>query len=163
MFGKLSRLMILGAAASGIVFTTLPTTAAMPPSENIQLSTADAQRHFILRGFSRGTVALFQNVGDRDVQNNRCMGYGNLDPDHVVEIQGKMSTLKFQVKTQQQQDTTIVVQGPNNVVYCSADAADGSGNTTLTINNFKEGTYKVWVGALDAGKTFRYSLSLQGQ
>jgi hypothetical protein len=163
MFGPLSRLMILSVAASGMVLTTLPSTAALPPSENVQLSATNAQNRFVLRGFSKGTVALFQNVGDRDSRNNRCMGYGNLEPDHVVEIQGKMSTVTFQVKTQQPQDTTLVIQGPNNVVYCSADAADGSKNTALTINNFKEGTYKVWVGALDAGTTFRYNLSVHGQ
>jgi hypothetical protein len=140
MFGPLSRLMILSAAASGMVLTTLPSTAALPPSENVQLSATNAQN-----------------------RNNRCMGYGNLEPDHVVEIQGKMSTVTFQVKTQQPQDTTLVIQGPNNVVYCSADAADGSKNTALTIDNFKEGTYKVWVGALDSGTTFRYNLSVHGQ
>lgn len=155
--------MILGAATSGFIFTTLPTFASPPPSETIVLGATNPQHSFILRGFSKGSVALFQNVGDRDSQNHRCLGYGNLEPDHVVEIQGKMSKLTFQVKTQDQKDTTLIVQGPNNVMYCSADSQDGSKNTALTISNFKEGTYKVWVGALDAGTTFRYSLSLQAQ
>ena len=155
--------MILGTAASGIIFTTLPSFASTSSSETIELSAANSQHSYILRGFSKGSVALFQNVGDRDSQNHRCMGYGNLEPDHIIEIQGKMSSLTFQVKTQTPNDTTLIVQGPNNILYCSADSSDGSKNTALTIRNFKEGTYKVWVGALDAGSAFRYNLSLQAQ
>ena len=155
--------MILGTAASGFIFTTLPSFASTSSNETIELGTTNPQHSYILRGFSKGSVALFQNVGDRDSQNHRCMGYGSLEPDHTIQIQGKMSSLTFQVKTQEQKDTTLIVQGPNNVLYCSADSTDGSKNTALTIRNFKEGTYKVWVGALDAGSAFRYNLSLQAQ
>lgn len=162
MLSQFSLQLFLGITAS-IFLTDLAANALPYPSETIQLSTSEAQHRYILRGVLRGTVPLFQNVTSRDSRNHRCMGYGNIDPDHVVDIQGKFSKLTFHLETHLPQETTIIIQDPKLNFYCSESSIESSQNTELTLDKFQEGIYKIWVGTLDSGKAFRYTLNLQSK
>jgi hypothetical protein len=158
MLSQFSLRLILGIAAS-IFLTDLASNALPYPIDTIQLSTSETQHRYILRG----TVPLFQNVSSRDSRNHRCMGYGNIDPDHVVDIQGKFSKLTFHLETRLPQNTTIIIQDPKLNFYCSESSIGSPQNTELTLDKFQEGIYKIWVGTLDSGKAFRYTLNLQSK
>jgi hypothetical protein len=161
MFSRLSQWAAVGLLVSGAAagFVT-PAQAELEQGTTLVLAapaqTVDA------RGYVKGTVALFKTVGDRDSSQKRCMGYGSLTPDHTLQVQQGASRVALQVKTKQQ-DTTLVVEGPDNRIYCSDDSAGGGKDAGLVLTNVKAGNYKVWVGAFEPGAGFRYSLNVQSQ
>jgi hypothetical protein len=111
----------------------------------------------------KGAVALFKTVGDRDSSQKRCMGYGSLTPDHTLQVSQKTSQVTLQIRTKQSQDTTLVVEGPDNRLYCSDDSPQGGKGAGLVLTNLKAGSYRVWIGAFEPGAGFRYTLNVQSQ
>jgi hypothetical protein len=69
----------------------------------------------------------------------------------------------LQVRSKQQQDTTLVVEGPDNQIYCSDDSSQGGKEAELVLTNLKAGNYKVWIGAFEPGAGFRYTLNVKSQ
>jgi hypothetical protein len=66
----------------------------------------------------------------------------------------------LQLKTRSQ-DTTLIVEGPNQQLYCADDSPTGHKDAGLVLTNVKAGHYKVWVGTFKPGAGFRYTLSLE--
>ena len=161
MFSRLSQWAAVGLLVSGAAagFVT-PAHAELEQGTTLVLA-APAQTVDV-RGYVKGTVALFKTVGDRDSSQKRCMGYGSLTPDHTLQVQQGASRVALQVRTKQQ-DTTLVVEGPDNRIYCSDDSPQGGKDAGLVLTNVKAGDYKVWVGAFEPGAAFRYSLNVQSQ
>jgi hypothetical protein len=161
MFSRLSQwaavsLLISGAAAG---FVT-PANAELEQVTTLVLATP--AQNMDVRGYVKGAVALFKTVGDRDVNQKRCMGYGSLTPDHTLQMQQRASQVTLQLKTNQQ-DTTLVVEGPDNRLYCADDSPQGGKDAGLVLTDVKAGDYKVWIGAFDPGAGFRYTLNVQSQ
>ena len=150
------------AIAASVLLAVLPVQAQSFQGDKILLGSANGAQNVNIRGYAKGSVALFQAVGDRDSSNRRCMGYGSLAPDHVIELGKGTSQITLQVKSQNQ-DTTLVVVGPDNRLYCADDSPTGEKDAGLVLSGLKAGTYKIWVGTLDAGLNIRYQLSLQSK
>jgi hypothetical protein len=148
------RRMSLWSLAAILAGTTSISVNANP----IQISQGPQQSK-LLRGFTRGTVGLHNIVGNRDQNQNRCMGYGSASPDHQLELKSGITQISFQVRTQRQ-DSTLVIKGPGNAVFCADDSSFGK-DAGIKLNNLPPGQYEVWVGSFDAGKTFPYTLSIQ--
>lgn len=110
-----------------------------------------------MTGYAKGAVALHKVVGDRDRNNNRCMGYGSPEPDHILVLNGNFSRLKLQVKSGK--DTTLLLKGPGNQLFCADDTAKGQ-DAGLTAQKLKAGKYRVWVGTSEPGQRYRYTLSV---
>jgi hypothetical protein len=161
MFIPRLRWLMVAVIAAGLT-TAMPTRAELVQGDTILLGAAGTSQSVDVRGYAKGSVALFKTLGDRDSAQQRCMGYGSLTPDHTVNIEQKASALTFQVKTRSQ-DTTLVVQGPNNQLYCADDSSKGAKDADLTISDPKVGTYKVWVGTFEPGAGVRYLLSVQSK
>jgi hypothetical protein len=142
-------------ALTGIVLA--PIVQAQSSPEMISLAGGSTQQ---VRGFASATVPLFEAIAERDSNQQRCMGYGSLAPDHVLDIKGDVSQLKLRIASRGQ-DTTMIVQGPDNRVLCVDDAPEGGKDAGLDWNNAKTGTYKVWIGAFDSGNRFRYTLNVE--
>jgi hypothetical protein len=157
---RLRGLMVAMIASS--LATATPTMAELIPGEKILLGATGTAQSIDVRGYAKGTVALFKTLGDRDSGQQRCMGYGSLEPDHIMEIQPKASEVILQVKTRSQ-DTTLVVEGPNNKLYCADDSSKGGKDAGLTLKAPKAGTYRVWVGTFEPGAGVRYLLSVQSK
>lgn len=151
LFGALS----LGSWLVG----TVPATAQSFRWQAISLSLNSGQRTAGLRGSARGMTGLHNIVGDRDSRQNRCLGFGALTPDHVLNLTTNIDQLTFQVETANQ-DTTLVIQGPNRQVYCGDDSSRGK-DAGLSLQNLKSGEYKVWVGTFDQGQRFPYRLTIR--
>jgi hypothetical protein len=161
MFIQRLRWLMVAVLASGLT-TAMPTRAELIQGDKILLGAAGTPKSIDVRGYAKGTVALFKTLGDRDSAQQRCMGYGSLVPDHIVEIEQKTAAVTLQVKTREQ-DTTLVVQGPNNQLYCADDSSKGVKDAGLTLTDPKVGTYKVWVGTFEPGVGVRYLLSVQSR
>ncbi len=165
MFSRLSQWVAVSLLVSGTAAGFL--TAAAPAKAELEQGTtlvlAAPAQNVDVRGYVKGAVALFKTVGDRDINQKRCMGYGSLTPDHTLQVSQKMSQVMLQVRSKQQQDTTLVVEGPDNRLYCSDDSSQGSKEAGLVMTNLKTGNYRVWIGAFEPGAGFRYSLNVKTQ
>lgn len=116
------------------------------------------QTSHVLRGYNRGAISLHHIVGSRDSNRNMCLGYGSYNADHIIKLEQRLPNLTLQVKSKYP-DTTLVVSGPNNKLYCADDSPSGKA-AQLKIHNPKPGTYKVWVGGFEQGTAFRYTLKV---
>lgn len=162
MFTRFSQWAAVGVLVSSMsVGLVSPASADLEQGTTLVLSAAPAQ-NVDVRGYVKGTVALFKTVGDRDSAQRRCMGYGSLTPDHTLQVQAKTAQVTLQLRTRQQ-DTTLVVEGPDNRVYCSDDDAGGGKDAGLVLDNLKPGDYKIWIGAFEPGASFRYTLNVRSQ
>jgi hypothetical protein len=161
MFSRLSQWVAVGLLVSGAAagFAT-PAQAELEQGTTLVLATPSQNTD--VRGYVKGAVALFKTVGDRDANQKRCMGYGSLTPDHTLQVQQSASQVTLQLKTNQQ-DTTLVVEGPDNRLYCADDSPQGGKDAGLVLTNVKAGDYKVWVGAFEPGAGFRYTLNVQSR
>ncbi len=163
MFNRTLRTLIRMSVGTGALLWLMgPSLAEPSQSAPIQLGLANAPSPKVVRGFTRGSVALFKTVGDRDANNRRCMGYGSLQPDHVVEVKDNLKQLSLQVGTSGL-DTTLLVKGPGDRLLCADDALNGGKDAGLKLENVKPGTYQVWVGAFEPGDKFKYTLTLSPQ
>ncbi|HEY9825761.1 MAG TPA: hypothetical protein V6D19_09960 [Stenomitos sp.] len=163
MVSRLRWILMIGVCSLGLWGVPTALLQAEPLSgETLVLGASNSRGNIEVKGYARGTVALFKTLGERDVARKRCMGYGSLTPDHVVEVQQTISRLTLRARVRSQ-DSTLIVEGPNNRLYCADDAPDGTKDPVLTLNNVKPGTYKVWIGAFEPGAGFRYSLTVQAE
>lgn len=158
MFTK--RLGVTIAAIIGLM-AVMPAKAQQLQGEKVTVGPQATQQTNV-RGYAKGTVAFFKAIADRDSAQNRCMGYGDLMPDHIVEIQKGTEAVTLQVKSQGI-DTTMAVVGPNDRVFCADDSPSGGKDAGLVLKNPSPGTYKVWVGTFDSGIEARYQLSIQAK
>ncbi|MGD2133566.1 MAG: peptidase S1 [Maricaulaceae bacterium] len=56
-------------------------------------------------------------------------------------------------------DTTLVVMGPGEILYCDDDSGDGL-NPMITIKNPRSGAYGVWLGSYSEGVFATSTLSI---
>jgi hypothetical protein len=112
-----------------------------------------------LRGQTGGSSSLPGIVANRDKDGNLCLGFGASTPDHLITLQGNFSTLTLQVNSNRAV-STLVVQGPGNVVRC-ASGNNRAPNATLSGTDWSSGTYRVWVGSNVSGEQFNYTLTVR--
>ncbi|GAB4460244.1 MAG: hypothetical protein OHK0037_07120 [Elainellaceae cyanobacterium] len=112
-----------------------------------------------LRGQTGGSSSLPGIVANRDKDGNLCLGFGSSTPDHLITLQGSFSALTLQVNSNRAV-STLVVQGPGNVVRC-ASGNNRAPNATLSGTGWTGGTYRVWVGSSVAGEQFNYTLTVR--
>lgn len=109
-------------------------------------------------GFTAGFFAL-SNIAARDHQGRVCVGFGDANPDHILVLQQDYANLTLQVNSGGN-DTTLLVKGPDNTVWCGEDTSRRNPDAMLQDNNWSAGTYEVWVGAHNQGQRYNYTLSV---
>jgi hypothetical protein len=112
----------------------------------------------VLTGSTGGSTSLPAIVSNRDRNNNKCLGFADPKPDHVLVLRQSFSRLKLSINTGGN-DTTIVVSGPGNLIRCSADSDK---DVNLEDTDWQSGTYQVWVGSIEPGKRRNYRLTVRG-
>jgi hypothetical protein len=155
----MQRLRGLAAAMICVLTIVSPTRAQVAPGNRISLG-APGTAHVDVQGYTKGTVAFFKTISDRDSTNQRCMGYGSLEPDYILDVQQQTAAVTLQIKTRGQ-DTTLVIEGPNNRLFCADDSPTGGKDAGTTLRDVAPGSYKIWVGIFDPGADTRYQLSIQ--
>ncbi|MBL1175733.1 hypothetical protein [Pantanalinema sp. GBBB05] len=112
-----------------------------------------------LSGTIAGATSLPAIVSNTDLHQNKCLGFGDPNPDHTLILKQDMPLLTLQVNSGGA-DTTLVVQGSDGSVRCGDDT-DTNKDARITDTNWKLGTYKVWVGAKVPGVRRDYTLTIR--
>lgn len=100
------------------------------------------------------------NIASTDQAGNLCAGYADTNPDHILTLEGDFPSLTVTVDSGQ--DTTLLIQGPDdNSIRCGQDISRSNLDAQVVDNNWRAGTYRIWVGAHDQGQRFSYSLSVE--
>lgn len=107
-------------------------------------------------GQTGGAFSL-ANLGGRDRAGNRCLGFGSPTPDHIMVLEEDFDHLSLTVHTGGN-DTTLVIQNPDQSFRCGDDGGSGQ-DAKIEDNQWSAGTYRIWVGSLEAGQRWRYRLS----
>lgn len=110
----------------------------------------------VVNGITAGSFSL-TSLQNRDIHNQPCIGYGSPNPDHIIVLQKDFPHLRLQVNSGGK-DTTLVVEGPDGVFRCGDDTG-ASKDASIDDTKWQAGPYKVWVGAIDTGRRWNYTLS----
>ena len=111
-----------------------------------------------IRGYTNGPFSL-SSIANRDRNNNACIGFSAPAPDHVIVLEKDFRRLQIKVNSRGK-DTTLVIKGPNDTIRCGDDT-NTSKDASISDTNWKAGKYQVWVGSIESGQTWNYTLSIQ--
>ncbi|MEB3268979.1 MAG: hypothetical protein VKJ09_10610 [Leptolyngbya sp.] len=108
-------------------------------------------------GRTAGSYAL-SNIATTDKDGNLCVGYGDVNPDHILVLENDFPSLTLTVDSGE--DTTLLIQGPNdNTIRCGQDISRSNPDADISDENWPAGTYRVWVGTHNQGQRHSYTLS----
>jgi hypothetical protein len=142
----------------GSLITLLITLIAAPgvaQTANFGTFTLGADKSsVVVTGATGGATSLPAIVSNSDRNRNKCLGFGDPKPDHVMVLQKSFATLRFKVNNGDT-DNTLIVVGPKDEVRC--------GDALLEDDSWAPGTYQVWVGSGTPGNRKDYRLSVQGK
>jgi hypothetical protein len=132
----------------------LVTAPAIAQTANFGTFTLTADKpSVVVTGATGGSASLPAIVSNSDRRRNKCLGFGDPKPDHIMVLQNPFATLKLKVNNGNT-DNTLIVVGPKDEVRC--------GDARLEDDDWQPGTYQVWVGSGSAGNRKDYRLSVQG-
>lgn len=149
-----SRILALLAA-----LISLPALAETANFGSLTLSRTSPTSTAVLTGSTGGSFSL-SAIANKDTHNNKCFGFGSPTPDHILVLQQDFSQLTVQIDSGGK-DTTLLIQGPNDSTVRCGDDTGRSKDASVTDTGWKAGTYRVWVGSLEAGVKYKYSLSVK--
>ncbi|MGB3265607.1 MAG: hypothetical protein WBA89_16810 [Microcoleus sp.] len=146
------------------ILAAIAAIAALPVlAETANFGTLNLSRGFgaptaILRGSTGGSYSL-SAIANADRHKNKCLGFATPTPDHIITLQENFSKLTIQVNSGGK-DTTLVVQGPGNSVRCGDDTGQNK-DASIVDADWQAGSYRIWVGTLEAGVKSNYTISVQ--
>jgi len=143
---------------AGLIALSAVSVRAQPANFGT-LTLSSENRVGVLTGSTGGSTSLPAIVSNRDRNNNKCLGFADPKPDHVLVLQQPFSRLKLSINNGGN-NTTIVVSGPNNTIRCSSDSDSKDAN--LEDTDWQAGTYRVWVGSIESGDRRNYRLTVRG-
>jgi hypothetical protein len=135
-----------------------PVLAQTPNFGSLTLAPNFSPEKATVNGTTAGSFSL-TSLKNKDIHNRPCIGYGSSNPDHVIVLQKGFSHLRLQVNSRGK-DTTLVVEGPDGNFRCGDDSS-GSKDASIDDSNWKAGRYLVWVGSIESGPRYDYTLSVQ--
>ena len=147
----------------GILALTTALFAAPSIAENanfgkLSLSPGFKKSSALIRGYTNGSFSL-PSIANRDRNNNPCIGFSALAPDHVIVLQKDFPRLQVKVNSRGK-DTTLVIKGPGNTIRCGDDTGTCK-DASVEDTNWKAGEYQVWVGSIESGQTWNYTLVIK--
>lgn len=143
--------------AQGMVPGQMPEGGQVPPGAGgptpqgpIQLTPGFQPDPLVARGVAGGPLAA---AG----MSPECLGYIGQQPSHVVQLAAGFQTLRVIVSSQQ--DTTLVIRGPQGEFRCNDDRdLEGGDVNPLVEGAFGPGAYSVWVGSYEQGVQAPYAI-----
>ncbi len=141
-----------------IATVALPALAQTANFEALELARGFSRSEAVVSGHTGGNFSLDQ-IAVRDSQGQRCMGFGSQTPDHMMTLREDFGPLSLTVNSGGN-DTTLVVQGPNNWLLCGDDSGQGK-DAMVQAEAWPAGTYRVWIGSFQPGERWRYRLMAQ--
>jgi hypothetical protein len=139
----------------------LSTTTAIAQSANSESITLSAYPPAAasVEGRIVGSYSLI-NIADADHAGNLCAGFADSNPDHILTLESDFPSLTISVDSGE--DTTLLIQGPDdNSIRCGQDISRSNLDAQVSGENWRAGTYRVWVGAHEQGQRFSYTLTVE--
>jgi hypothetical protein len=143
------------------ILTIITTTPALADTSNFgsfSLSPGFEPEKSTVTGFTGGSYSL-SAISNRDRDKNVCIGFADPNPDHIITLEKDFPHLKILVNSGGV-DTTLLVQGPDNAIRCGDDTGKRK-DASIEGNDWKAGTYKIWVGTFNSGVKLNYTLTVQ--
>ncbi len=147
---KLGTVAILATVANGFAI------AQEANFGKVVLSTANPVGR--LSGSTGGSISLPAIISNMDYRNNRCLGFGDSKPDHILTLEQNFPSLTLRVSSGS--DTTLVVQSADGIVRCGDDTG-AQKDASIVDSNWKAGIYRIWVGSATPGSQRDYRLTIQ--
>jgi hypothetical protein len=144
-----------GALALLAVLSATPLLAQNSNFGALTLSPGFAAADGVTQGSTGGSFSL-SSLANRDRAGNLCLGYGSSNPDHIITLRSNFAQLNLQVDSGGN-DTTLVVEGPGGVIRCGDDTGR-SKDASIRDTNWQAGAYRVWVGSIESGARYDYTL-----
>lgn len=145
-------------ALSAAVIAT-PVIAETPNFGTLKLSPGFNPTQGKLIGYTGGSYSL-SAISNRDRDRNVCVGFADPNPDYIMVLEKDFSRLQVLVNSRGN-DTTLVIQGPDNKTIRCGDDTGKSKDASIADEQWKSGIYKVWVGAFKPGLKYNYTLTIQ--
>ncbi|HEY9889813.1 MAG TPA: hypothetical protein V6D02_15505 [Candidatus Obscuribacterales bacterium] len=155
---SLLRRPLVALSSAALLLSLPPALAQSANFDSITLSTYPPTGASVT-GRTVGVFAL-ANIASRDQSGNLCAGFADTNPDHIITLQSDFPSLTVTVNSGE--DTTLLIQGPDdNSVRCGQDISRANLDAQVSGNNWRAGTYRVWVGAHNQNQRFSYTLTVQ--
>lgn len=148
------------AIATTLILTSATLTLAQ--TANFDGFTLDSTKKTAsVGGSTGGSVSIPAITGGSDRSGNKCLGFGDSKPDHLMTLTQDITKLNLKVNSGGR-DTTIVIQGPEGELRCGDDTGSKK-DASFSGTNWSAGTYKIWVGSMAPGDRGNYRLSAQAE
>jgi hypothetical protein len=153
------------AIATGIALTvTSATIANLPVAQaqaNFEAFTIGDKKSASVGGSTGGSTSIPSITAGSDRSGNKCLGFGDTNPDHIMTLTQAVNKLTLKVNSGGR-DTTIVIQGPEGELRCGDDTGSKK-DASFSGPNWNAGTYKIWVGSMESGARGNYRLNAQAE
>ena len=140
--------------------STTPALAQKANFGNLTISPSFPAGTARVAGSTGGSYSL-PSIANSDRNKKPCIGFASQTPDHILVLQKDFSNLTIQINSGGR-DTTLLIKGPNNTIYCGDDTGL-SKDASVEATNLKAGTYEIWVGSIEAGQRWNYILTVREQ
>ena len=144
--------------AIGAVLATASMALAQANFEGFTLDSAKTA--VSVGGSTGGTTSIPAITGSTDRTGNKCLGFGDPNPDHLMTLKTRLPSLTLKVNSGGR-DTTLVIQSPNGELRCGDDTGNKK-DASVSGSDWEPGVYKVWVGSMESGGRGSYRLTTQG-
>lgn len=151
------QLLLITALLSCTAILIEPAVAQDNKLTTLKLSKGFTRQAGIVNGYTSGSYSL-SSLAKFDKNKNPCLGFSGSAPDHTVVLEQGFPQLNFRVNSRGK-DTTIVVKMPNGQILCGDDTGLKK-DASVSIKDLAAGEYLVWVGSIEPGKNWSYSLTL---
>jgi hypothetical protein len=146
------------AIATGIALTIIPAALAQA---NFEAFTIGTKKTASVGGSTGGSTSIPSITSGSDRAGNKCLGFGDSNPDHIMTLTQAVNKLTLKVNSSGR-DTTIVIQGPGDELRCGDDTGSKK-DASYSGTNWSAGTYKIWVGSMESGSRGNYRLNAQAE
>jgi hypothetical protein len=111
-------------------------------------------------GQTGGSYSL-PSIANSDRNKKPCIGFASETPDHILVLEKDFSNLTVQINSRGK-DTTLLIKGPGNTIYCGDDTGLRK-DASIEATNLKAGKYEIWVGSIEATQRWNYILTVREQ
>ena len=140
------------------VLIATPVLSQAANFDTLTLSAGFPKQKGTAAGYTGGSFSL-PSIANSDRNNKPCLGFGgSKTPDYIINLETDFPNLKVAVNSGNK-DTTLVMRGPNNLILCGDDTGS-SKDASVEATNLKAGKYEIWVGTIEAGKNWNYTLTV---